>query len=74
MAEGIPAAQTEDNPIGDALGAVDGKTVGVVLLQSGGYLTCLEVYDLSDSEIPCFFGLPDLKSLRPFATGLPYDG
>lgn len=70
VAEGIPAAQVQDNPIGDALGAVDGKTVGVMLLQSGGYLTCLEVYDLNDGEIPRPFGLPDLKSLRPFAKGL----
>jgi hypothetical protein len=67
VAEGIPAAQPHDNPIGDALGEVDGNTVGVMLLQNGGFLTCLEVYDLS--EIPHPYGLPNLKSLRPFEAG-----
>jgi hypothetical protein len=43
---------------------VNGKMVGVMLLQSQGYLTCLEVYDLSDIEHP--YGLPDLSSLKPF--------
>jgi hypothetical protein len=38
--------------------------VGVMMLQSGGYLTCLEVYDLSELEHP--YPLPDLASLRPF--------
>lgn len=59
VADGIPAAQPQDNPVGDALGAVDGNTVGVMLLHNGGYLTCLEVYDLSDGDIPRPFGLPD---------------
>jgi hypothetical protein len=53
-----------DNPVADAVGEVDGKMVGVMLLQSGGYLACLEVYDLSDIERP--YGLPDLRSLKPF--------
>ncbi len=38
--------------------------VGVMMLQRGGYLTCLEVYDLSDIERP--YGLPNFSSLRPF--------
>jgi hypothetical protein len=38
--------------------------VGVMLHQNKGYLTCLEVYDLSDIERP--YGLPDLSSLKPF--------
>lgn len=57
-------AEPVDNPVGDATGEVNGKMVGVMLLQSGGYLTCLEVYDLSDIERP--YGLPDMKSLRAF--------
>ena len=59
-----PRAQPRDNPVGDAIGEVNGKMVGVMLLQSQGCLTCLEVYDLSDIEHP--YGLPDLSSLKPF--------
>jgi hypothetical protein len=46
------------------LGEVDGKLVGIMLFQSGGYLSCLEVYDLDELERP--YGLPALESLRPF--------
>jgi hypothetical protein len=59
-----PRAEPVDNPVGDAIGEVNGKMVGVMLLQSQGFLTCLEVYDLSDIEPP--YGLPDLSSLKPF--------
>ena len=59
-----PRAEPRDNPVGDAIGEVNGKMVGVMLLQSQGYLTCLEVYDLSDIEHP--YCLPDLSSLKPF--------
>jgi hypothetical protein len=67
VAVGTSPAETQDNPVGDALGEVNGNMVGVMLLQSGGYLTCLEVYDLSD--IPHPHGLPELKSLRPLEAG-----
>ena len=66
--EDTPKAEVRDNPIGDAIGEVDGKMVGVMLLQRGGYLKCLEIYDLSDIEHP--YGLPDVSSLRPFEAGL----
>jgi hypothetical protein len=55
--------ERRDNPVGDATGTVDGKLVGVMLLQNGGLLSCLEVYDLSEIEHP--YGLPDINSLRP---------
>ncbi len=42
--------------------------VGIMLLQRGGYLKCLEIYDFSDIEHP--YGLPDLNSLRPFEAGM----
>ena len=67
VAEGTPRAEPQDNPIGDALGEVNGNMVGVMLLQSGGHLTCLEIYDLSDIQHP--YGLPELKTLRPFEAG-----
>jgi len=57
-------AEPRDNPVGDAIAEVNGKMVGVMLLQRQGYLTCLEVYDLSDIEHP--YGLPGLSSLKPF--------
>jgi hypothetical protein len=62
--EETPPAGPRDNPVGDATGEVGGKMVGVMMLQRGGYLTCLEVYDLSDIERP--YGLPNFSSLRPF--------
>ena len=61
--EGAPAAEPRDNPIGDATGYVGEDMVGVMLLQRGGYLRCLEVYDLSDIERP--YGFPSLQSLTP---------
>jgi hypothetical protein len=72
VAEGTPQAQPQENPIGDALGEVSGNMVGVMLLQNCGYLSCLEVYDLSD--IPHPYGLPELKSLRPFEAGASHNG
>jgi hypothetical protein len=59
-----PRAEPRDDPVGDAIGEVNGKMVGLMLLQSQGYLTCLEVYDLSDIERP--YCLADLRSLKPF--------
>jgi len=72
VAEGTSPAQSQGNPVGDALGEVNGNVVGMMLLQSGGYLSCLEVYDLSD--IPHPYGLPELKSLRPFEAGSSPNG
>jgi hypothetical protein len=66
--EDAPKAVVRDNPIGDAIGEVNGQMVGIMLLQRGGYLKCLEIYDLSDIEHP--YGLPDLNSLRPFEAGM----
>jgi hypothetical protein len=63
ITENIPRAEPRENPVGDALGDVDGKMVGVMLLQRDGYLQCLEIYDLDEIERP--YCLPDLSSLRP---------
>ncbi len=57
-------ADPVENPVGDMLEEVNGNLVGIMLLQSGGYLSCLEVYDLSELERP--YGLPSMESLRPF--------
>ena len=68
LPEGTPIAKLRDNSVGDAIGEVNGKMVGVMLLQRGGLLRCLEIYDLSDIEHP--YGLPELNSLRPFEAGV----
>ena len=72
VADGTRPAQPQDNLVGEATGEVNGKMVGVMLRQSGGHLACLEIYDLSDVEHP--YGLPELKSLRPWEAGLPQNG
>ena len=59
-----PPAEPRDNPVGDAIGEVNGNAVGVIILQRSGYLTCLEVYDLSLTGHT--FGLPDISSLKLF--------
>jgi hypothetical protein len=71
LPEGTPRAEPRDNPIGDAVAEVNGKMVGVMLLQRDGYLTCLEIYDLSDIEHP--YGLPELRSFRPWDAAAPSD-
>ena len=63
MPEGTPRVEPRENPVGDATGHVGEDMVGVMLLQRGGYLQCLEVYDLSDIQRP--YGLPSVKSLEP---------
>ena len=62
----ITPAEPRDNPIGDAIGEVNGNMVGVMLMQKKGRLTCREVYDLGEIERP--YGLPDLSSLKPWGT------
>jgi hypothetical protein len=64
LPENTSRVEARDNPIGDAVGEVNGKMVGFMLLQSDGYLRCLEIHDLSDVKHP--YGLPDVSSLRPW--------
>ena len=63
MPEGTPPVEPRNNPIGNATGYVGVDMVGVMFLQRGGYLKCLEVYDLSDIQRP--YGLPRFESLEP---------
>lgn len=58
------ASPPQDRPLADAFGRVGGKLVGVMLFQSGGLLSLLEVYRLEDSsEEP--FGLPAVETIEP---------
>jgi hypothetical protein len=53
----------QNRPLADATGRVDGKLVGVMLFQSGGLLSLLEVYRLEDvSDDP--FGLPAVETIE----------
>ncbi len=63
MPEGTPPVELREDPIGDATGYVGEDMVGVMFLQRGGYLRCLEIYDLSDIQRP--YGLPRFESLAP---------
>jgi hypothetical protein len=62
VAQDVARALPLENPIADSCGEVNGQLVGVMLLQRGGYLSCLEICDLSDIKHP--YGLPDVASLR----------
>jgi hypothetical protein len=53
----------------DFVGTVGGKNVGVVLRQTGGCLSELEVYGLTGN--PNQFCLPDLSTLRPWSAPSP---
>jgi hypothetical protein len=52
-----------ERPIADATGRVDGKLAGVMIFQTQGLLTCLEIYRLEDvSDDP--FGLPPVETIE----------
>lgn len=52
-----------NRPLADAVGRVNGNLVGVMLFQSGGLLSLLEVYRLEDvSDDP--FGLPAVGTIE----------
>lgn len=53
-----------DRPLVDAFARVDGKLVGVMLFQTGGLLSLLEIYPLDDFENSAF-GLPAAATLEP---------
>ena len=59
-----PGAFSRRNLIATAIGIVDGRWVSLMLMQSEGYLTCLNVHSLDSIERP--YGLPRLDSLRPY--------
>lgn len=54
------------NIVADMLGEASDGTVGLLVFQARGKLTCLEVYDLAGREGP--FGLPNADTIYPFTT------
>lgn len=59
-----PAAATNVRLLADFVGTVGKELVGVLLHQSGGWLTELEIYAFGEAPVP--FILPDPSTLRPF--------
>jgi hypothetical protein len=49
--------------VSDHLAIVDGMEVGILLFETNGDLSSLEVYSCAGSDQP--FGLPDTTSIRP---------
>jgi hypothetical protein len=60
----VISAFSRRNLIATAIGRVDGGWLRLMLMQSKGYLTCLNVHGLDVIEQS--FSLPSLESLRPY--------
>jgi hypothetical protein len=59
--KGEPVSRKGEHLISDHLATVEGMDVGVLLFQSGGTLSSLEVYSAQGTDKP--FGLPKIESL-----------
>jgi hypothetical protein len=66
--DGEPTSRKGERLIADYLAEVDGDGVGVMLFETKGKLSSLEVYSLAGSEKP--FGLPAIASLHGY-DGIP---
>lgn len=62
--DGEPVARKGETLISDHLAEVDGKSVGVMLFETGGKISSLEVYSLAGTLKS--FGLPAIDSLFPW--------
>jgi hypothetical protein len=60
---GVPVPRKGEHLISDHLATVDGEDVGVMLFETNGNLSSLEVYSCAGSDQP--FGLPKIDTLRP---------
>src|SRR5215467_2410911 len=58
---GKPISRREERIISDHLATVDGNDVGVMLFETDGILSSLEVYSCAGSDQ--LFGLPEIKSI-----------
>jgi hypothetical protein len=61
---GVPVNKKRERLIADYLATVDGQDVGVMLFESDGLLSSLEVYSCAGSDKP--FGLPEIATLHTF--------
>jgi hypothetical protein len=62
--DGEPVSRKGERIISDWLANVDGDLVGVMLFQTDGRLSSLEVYSCAGTDKP--FGLPAIESLFPY--------
>jgi hypothetical protein len=62
--DGVPVERKGEQLISDWLAEVDGEQVGVMLFQTNGKISTLEVYSLAGSDKP--FGLPAIESMKGY--------
>lgn len=61
--DGKPVRRKGERLVSDYLGTVDGMEVGIMLFETNGDLSSLEVYSCPGTDQP--FGLPGTASIRP---------
>jgi hypothetical protein len=62
--DGVPVERKGEQVISDWIADVDGESVGVMLFQTDGKISTLEVYSLAGSDKP--FGLPAIESIKGY--------
>jgi hypothetical protein len=62
--KGEPVSNGAERIISDYLATVEDQQVGVMLFQTNGYLSSLEVYSCAGTDKP--FGLPEIESIYPY--------
>jgi hypothetical protein len=60
-----PVPHEAEHILADYLAIVDGEDVGIILFQSGGRLSSLEVYSQAGTDKP--FGLPELETIYSYS-------
>jgi hypothetical protein len=62
--DGSPVPTQGERLVSDYLATVSSMEVGVMLFETAGHLSSLEVYSCPGTDQP--FGLPDIASIRPY--------
>lgn len=62
--DGTPVPRKGERLVSDYLATVDGMEVGVMLFETNGHLSSLEVYSCPGTDQP--FGLPEVASIHPY--------
>ncbi len=61
--DGAAVPRTGERLVSDHLASVEGMEVGIMLFETDGLLSSLEVYSCPGTDVP--FGLPEVASIRP---------
>jgi hypothetical protein len=64
ISQEAPAVCSRRNLVATAIGVVDDNFVKLMLMQSNGYLSCLNIHIPDFIKRPC--GLPSLESMKPY--------